>query len=125
MDFANDALDQTIEFNYENTWQFRFGVEFNAVPDKLNLLAGFVLDNTPQPIEAVSPLLPDSDRKDYSIGAQYFTGNWEFTLSYMAVLADKRTNIQGGQRANPDEAYPVGSYKSLANIFAFGFGYNF
>lgn len=125
MDFANDALDQAIVFDYEDTWQVRAGLDFAVKPGKLNLMAGFVYDNTPQPLESVSPLLPDSDRKDYSFGAQYFHKKWEFTLSYMAVIADERTNIEDGRPANPDPAYPVGTYKNLANIWAVGIGYNF
>ena len=125
MDFTNDALDQVIPFNYEDSWQIRTGLDFQAIPDKLNLMAGFVYDTTPQPLESVSPLLPDSDRKDYSVGAQYFHKKWEFTMSYMAVIADERTNIEDGKPANDDPAYPVGTYKNLANIWALGIGYNF
>ena len=125
LDFATDALDQTIHFDYENTWQYRFGVEYVAMPEQLTLMAGYVRDKTPQPLKSVSPLLPDSDRNDYSIGAQYKHGQWEFTLSYMAVISEERTNISGGLPANPDEAYPVGTYKSLANIYGLGVGYNF
>ena len=68
LDFDNDALDQTIHFNYEDSWQIRFGFDYQA-SEKLNLMAGYVHDKTPQPLAAVSPLLPDSDRNDYSFGA--------------------------------------------------------
>jgi len=125
MDFANDALDDVIHFDYEDTWQVRFGVDYVAVPDQLNIMAGYVHDKTPQPLASVSPLLPDSDRNDYSLGVQYKYRNWDFTLSYMAVIADERTNIENGAPANPDAAYPVGTYKSLANIVGLGFGYHF
>lgn len=126
MNFANDALDQTIDFNYENTGQFRFGVDFIAIPDRLNVMAGFVHDKTPQPLESVSPLLPDSDRNDYSFGLQYKTGNWDFTGSYMGVVGEARTTVNDdGTPANHDPAYPSGTYKSVANIYAFGVGYHF
>ena len=53
------------------------------------------------------------------------TGNWDFTASYMAVIGEERTTIENGAPANPDPAYPSGSYKSVANIFGAGFGYHF
>jgi len=125
MDFKNDALDQTINFNYENSYQLRFGADVTVMPEKLKIMGGYVHDKTPQPLHSVSPLLPDSDRNDYSIGAQFMTGKWEFTLSYMAVIGEARTNIEDGRPANPDPAYPVGTYKSVANVFGIGVGYNF
>ena len=125
MDFTEDALDQVIHFDYEDAWQIRFGLDYAAIPDRLNIMAGYVHDTTPQPLASVSPLLPDSDRDDYSIGIQVKEGKWDFTAAYMAVLADARTNIENGQPANHDSAYPVGSYKSMAHIFGAGIGYRF
>lgn len=125
LDFDTDALDQIITFDYEDTWQVRFGLEFAAIPEKLNLMAGYVHDKTPQPLSSVSPLLPDADRDDYSIGLQLFKGKWEFTACYMAVIASERTNIENGEPANHDPAYPVGTYKNLANIYGAGIGYRF
>ena len=125
MDFANDNLDQVIHFNYEDTWQIRVGLDYVAIPDRLNLMAGFVHDKTPQPLAAVSPLLPDSDRNDYSVGLLLKQGNWDFSATYMAVIGEERTTIDNGQPANPDPAYPVGTYKSIANIFGAGVGYRF
>jgi long-chain fatty acid transport protein len=125
LDFENDNLDQTIHFDYQDSWQIRVGLDYVAIPDRLNLMAGYVHDKTPQPLSSVSPLLPDGDRNDYSIGLQYFKGNWDFNLAYMFVLAEERTNIENGQPANPDPAYPVGTYSNVANIFGAGFGYRF
>ena len=89
-------------------------------------MAGYVYDNTPQPLESVSPLLPDSDRNDFSFGAEVkMNPSWDLLFSYMAVLADERTNIEDGQPANDDPAYPVGTYKSVANIFGMGVTYHF
>jgi long-chain fatty acid transport protein len=125
LDFDTDALDQTIHFDYEDTWQVRFGLDFQAIPDRLNVMAGYVHDKTPQPLASVSPLLPDADRNDYSIGVQVFHGQWDFNLGYMLVIAEERTNIENGMPANPDPAYPVGTYKNMANIFGAGVGYRF
>ena len=124
LNFNNDNLDQTIHFNYEDSWQIRFGFDYQAC-EKLNLMAGYVHDKTPQPLAAVSPLLPDSDRNDYSFGALYKTGDWDFNVSYMVVVGTERTNIEDGEPVRNTTDYPFGSYKSLANLFGFGVGYNF
>ena len=124
LNFANDALDQTIHFNYEDSWQVRFGFDYQA-SEKVNIMAGYVHDKTPQPLAAVSPLLPDSDRNDYSFGALYKTGSWDFNVSYMLVVGDERTNIENGEPVRNTTDYPFGSYKSLANLFGVGIGYNF
>jgi long-chain fatty acid transport protein len=125
MDFSNDDLDQTIHFDYEDAWQVRFGLNYEAIPDELNLLVGFVHDTTPQPTASVSPLLPDADRDDYSLGFQYHKDSWEFSACYMFVKAKERSNIENGRPANPDEAYPVGTYRNIANIWGVGVGYHF
>ncbi len=126
MDFDIDPLDQDIVFDYEDAWQVRFGLDFIAIEDKLNLMAGYVYDTSPQPLSSVSPLLPDSDRQDYSLGAQFKAGNWDFTASYMAVIGEERTTINDdGTPANHDPSYPAGTYKSVANIFGAGIGYHF
>ncbi len=126
LDFTNDDLDQTIEFYYDDAWQLRFGMDYVLQPEKVTLMAGYVYDTTPQPLEAVSPLLADSDRSDISLGAMIKSGDYDLTFSYMAVIGEKRTNItDDGLPANPDPAYPVGTYRSYANIFGVGIGYHF
>jgi len=125
LDFDVDALDQEIVFNYEDSWQARAGLDIVAIEDRLKLMLGYVYDNTPQPLSAVSPLLPDSDRNDYSIGLQLREGPWEFTACWMTVISEERTTLENGEPANEDSAYPIGTYKSVANIFGAGIGYHF
>jgi long-chain fatty acid transport protein len=124
LNFDQDLLDQTIHFNYEDSWQVRFGFDY-TLNEKWNLMAGYVHDKTPQPLVAVSPLLPDSDRNDFSFGALYKTGNWDFNISYMLVVGEERTNIENGEPVRNTDDYPFGTYKSLANLLGFGVGYNF
>jgi long-chain fatty acid transport protein len=124
LDFTTDALDQTIHFNYEDSWQVRFGAELKA-SEAVSLMAGYVHDKTPQPLVAVSPLLPDSDRNDYSFGVRYLHGNWDLNASYMVVVGTERTNVENGEPLRNTGDYPFGSYKSLANLFGVGCRYNF
>lgn len=125
MDFEIDDLDQEIVFNYEDSWQARVGLDYEAIADKLNLMFGYVHDQTPQPLSSVSPLLPDSDRNDFSGGLRLRQGNWEFGGCYMAVLSDGGTTIENGEPTNHNPTYPVGTYKSIAHIFGASVGYHF
>ncbi len=124
LDFNTDALDQSIYFGYEDSWQVRFGGEYWA-SDSVSLMAGYVHDKTPQPLISVSPLLPDSDRNDYSFGVRYLHGNWDLNASYMVVVGVERTNIEDGEPLRHTTDYPFGTYKSLANLFGVGLRYNF
>jgi long-chain fatty acid transport protein len=124
LDFDTDALDQNIYFGYEDSWQVRFGAEYWAT-DSVSLMAGYVHDKTPQPLISVSPLLPDSDRNDYSFGVRYLHGNWDLNVSYMVVVGTERTNVEDGEPLRHTTDYPFGSYKSLANLFGVGLRYNF
>jgi len=124
LDFTNDALDQEIHFGYEDSYQLRFGTEYTA-SDKLSLMAGYVKDNTPQPLASMSPLLPDSDRNDYSFGVLYKAATYDVGASYMAVVGQDRTNIVNGEPARSTTDYPFGTYKAVANIFGVNFTYHF
>jgi len=124
LDFDNDNLDQAIDFNYENSWQVRIGAEFD-LNEKFTFMGGFVRDKTPQPLAAVSPLLPDSDRNDYSFGVAYHAATYDITLSYMYVDGEERTNIENGEPVRNDTDYPFGTYAANANLFGVGFSYHF
>ncbi len=124
LDFGTDALDQSIHFGYEDSWQVRLGGELQASPT-VSVMAGYVRDTTPQPLQSVSPLLPDSDRNDYSAGVRWHKGSWDLNLSYMAVVGEARTNIENGEPLRNTTDYPFGTYKSLAHLLGFGLRHSF
>lgn len=124
LDFENDNLDQTIHFDYENSWQIRVGAEYD-VTEKVSLMGGYVRDTTPQPLVSVSPLLPDSDRNDYSFGIMYRGEKFDINASYMAVIGEDRTNIENGEPVRNTTDYPFGTYSANANIVGLGFTYHF
>ena len=126
LDFENDVLDSEIPEAYEDVWQYRFGFSYLA-SERLTALCGIVFDEAPQPVESMSPMLPDSDRTDYSIGLQYrISDKLTGTMSYMLVVPDERSNVVGGEHVSFEpETNPPGSYTSVANIWGFGLGYRF
>ena len=138
LDFTPDPagqLSSVIPEHYEDKWQFRVGADY-AVSDRWSLLAGYARDETTQPKESMSALLPDASRNDWSLGVQYRTGPWRLTASFMAVLNESRDNLEDGQvTVFPEEAddaetvllrtLEAGNYETVANIWAFGVGHDF
>ena len=86
-------------------------------------MGGFVYDNTPQPKSSISPLLPDADRLDYSVGATWSRDALELSAAYMLVDFQERSTVEDGVGQNP-EGFD-GSYRSIAHIFSLGVSYDF
>lgn len=124
LDFTTDALDQTIHFGYEDSWQARFGAEFQA-SQTVSLMGGYVRDTTPQPLQSISPLLPDSNRNDYSVGVRWRRGSWDLNASYMAVMGESRTNVVDGEPLRNTTDYPFGTYKASAHLAGIGIRHSF
>jgi long-chain fatty acid transport protein len=116
--------DQLIREDYADIWQLRCGLDVDLAPE-LKAMFGYVHDNSPQPTAAISPLLPDADREDFSFGLQWRRDRWQLVGSYMAVLFHERSNLEDGQVVRFEETQPAGAYDSLANIFGIGVGYSF
>jgi long-chain fatty acid transport protein len=118
LDFESTAIeDQVLEEYYQDGQQWRFGFSAQLTPSLEGLL-GFVVDNNPQPSGSVSPLLPDADRLDYSLGLSWRTGRLAVNAAYMLVDFEERSTVVDGVGMN-FEGFD-GTYDSVANIFSFG-----
>jgi len=53
--------------NWKDSWLFRLGGQYTFSP-KFCLRAGFLYDQTPQPVESMDPLLPDANRYALTAG---------------------------------------------------------
>jgi len=123
--FDNPALDQVIEEQYQDVWQLRFGLDLK-VSDRVGAMFGYCHDNSPQPYESISPLLPDANREDFSCGVQVRAApGWKLTGSYMAVMFHERSNVVDGEILRFSTTLPAGSYDSIAHIFGLSVGYAF
>jgi long-subunit fatty acid transport protein len=71
----------------------------------------------------MSPLLPDADRNDYSLGITYRRSGYEFTVGYMLVDFNERSTVENGQGTNLDGF--DGTYDSIAHIPTFGVSKSF
>ena len=122
LDFDYDPFDTTLVENYDDALQYRAGVQY-ALNDAWRIMGGFVFDNTPQPVDSISPLLPDADRLDYSAGFTWARDTLELSAAYMLVDFQERSTVEGGVGQNP-EGFD-GSYRSIAHIFSLGVSYGF
>lgn len=122
LDFVEDMLDQTITENYGDSWQFRLGAHYE-VTDALSLRAGYVYDKTPQPVDSVSPLLPDNTRNDFTFGFGYNFGALQLDFGYMLVDFGERSTVENGVGKNRDGFNCA--YNSRADLIYGSVGINF
>ena len=103
--------------NWEDTMSYRIGAN-HMVNAEWDVRFGFVYDENPQPVEAVSPLLPDSDRLGVTFGVGYRRGPFTIDVTEM-VLHFKDRSTQG---LSPDLN---GIYRTDANLISLNLGYRF
>ena len=86
----NPEFSSSIEENFEDAAQYRFGMEFRA-GRHWALQLGALYDETGQPVESMSPLLGDGDRTAYTGGISYFTDRFRFNLGLEYVEIEARS----------------------------------
>jgi len=106
------------EQNWEDSNSYRIGINHNAT-EHWDVRGGFVYDENPQPVEAVSPLLPDSDRLGASFGAGWHAGPFTVDGSLL-VLHFKDRDTDGAN----EEGFN-GMYETDALLWSVNLGYRF
>ncbi len=76
-----------LEENWEDAPQWRIGIELRAT-QHWDFRIGYLEDETPQPPDAMSPLLGDADRVAYMGGLSYHTNRFRFDIAYEQVETD-------------------------------------
>ncbi|HYC91740.1 MAG TPA: outer membrane protein transport protein [Thermoanaerobaculia bacterium] len=119
VDFTNHPERGFVrEQNWEDSSAYRLGTNIEATAN-WDVRLGAVYDQNPQPVEAVSPLLPDSDRLGFTFGAGWHTGPFIVDGGVM-ILHFKDRSTQG---RNP-EGFD-GTYETDAVLWSFNLGYRF
>jgi long-chain fatty acid transport protein len=121
LNFDNPDLASVLNLNYSNSYQLRFGVHYELT-EKFSLRGGYIYDQTPQPVESVSPLLPDDTRSDYTAGIGYKAGKFQIDIGYMFVDIGERSTVENGEGKNDNNFN--GTYNSSADLFMIGVGYS-
>ena len=103
--------------NWEDTITVRLGAN-HRVNDTWDVRLGFFVDENPQPIESVSPLLPDADRTGATFGVGYRRGPWTVDAGLM-FLDFKDRSTEG---RSPDLN---GTYETNATLLFANFGTRF
>lgn len=89
---GNELPSQAIPQRYEDSYHYRLGLRMGSNPAS-EWRAGVVFDETPQPEEAVSPLLPDADRWGFTLGYGR-QGGVDFDIAVMYLIFDERTRAR-------------------------------
>lgn len=80
--FAN--FDNPIAKDFNDADAYRIGVTHKMLEDRLTLMAGFAIDETPVPDHSLGFELPDSKAKMYSAGLKYkLNDQYELGLAYL------------------------------------------
>jgi len=119
VDFDNQPSRSFVrEQNWDDSSAYRLGSNIEATAN-WDVRLGVLYDENPQPVQAVSPLLPDSDRIGATIGAGWHHGPF-IVDGALFVLHFKDRSTQG---RNP-EGFD-GTYETDALLWSFNLGYRF
>lgn len=120
--------DKHIEENWDDSFIFRGGFQY-MVNENFALRAGLLYDQTPQPVEAMDPILPDAARWALTGGFGFKSGSFVLDMAYQFEPFKERTSENRSiPFYNPPYA-PVnlgqGTYKTTAHLFGISLGFIF
>ena len=91
LQFEDEELNTTMPEGWEDAFFYRFGAEY-ALNASTDLRFGYYYDETPQPTEAISPLLPDNNRHGVSLGLGKSWGRWSVdAFGLVLIIPDRDT----------------------------------
>ncbi len=108
---TNSLPDTTLPEEYEDVYNYRIGLRWTQ-GNGHQWRFGYVYDETPQPEEAVSPLLPDANRNGFTIGY----GMNHLDLAFMYLLFDERTRARNFEGDSTSTFF--GTYDTEAVLLA-------
>jgi long-chain fatty acid transport protein len=116
----NTPADAVIPEHWDDANNYRAGLRWTTSPTT-QWRFGYVFDETPQPEEAVSPLLPDADRSGFTVGYGHTGGLVDFDLAVMYLVFDERSRDQS---FDDDESGPFfGTYDTKAVLLGVTLGF--
>lgn len=115
-------LGQPINKSWKDSNAYRIGIT-HQYNDKLKLMAGFAIDNSPVPSNTLGFELPDADAKLYSLGFEYkYSKKISFGLGYL--YDNKKTRTITASDANENGI--VGTFSHIrAHLLTTSIKYRF
>ncbi|MFB6271437.1 MAG: OmpP1/FadL family transporter [Salinibacter sp.] len=107
------------EENYNNTHAIRLGAEYDLF-DQLSARIGYLYNTAAAPDEVVTPLLPEADRNQFTIGLGWRPlERAEINVSYQLLLQNDRRGRVRGPRSGESLSTDLnqGLYTFGANLF--------
>lgn len=119
-----DEAPQVVEENWEASVIFRGGLQ-HQLNEKLALRAGFLYDQTPQPVTTMDPILPDANRIAFTGGFGFKTGNLFIDVAYQFELFSDRTSPNRSIAAYQIGGVNLGegTYSTTAHLIGISFGF--
>ncbi len=127
---SNPPPSRTIVEDYEDSHRFGASVEhvldnrFGGYTNNWALRAGFSAATTPAPDVTVTPLLPDQDRKNYTLGVGIpFSNGMGLDIAYLKVDTDGRRGrlLERDDLSKTADQINTGFYRLNANIWTVSF----
>ena len=103
---------------WDDAMNYRIGLRLNSGPTT-QWRFGYVYDETPQPEEAVSPLLPDANRNGVTVGYGSTGPGLKWDVAVMYLVFDERTR----NSSFAGEAPFFGTYETKAWLFGITIGW--
>ena len=103
--------------NWKNTLSYRLGANHPVTSD-WDVRLGALYDRNPEPVEAVSPLLPDADRIGATFGVGWHRGPFVIDATEFVLHFKKRSTNGASTDLN-------GTYRTEANLISLNLGYRF
>jgi long-chain fatty acid transport protein len=119
VDFDDASLSSTTIENYENTHGVRVGLDWAATP-KVAVRAGYIYHTGAAPAAVVTPLLPEGDRNEFTIGFGYaVSARFRFDAAYQYLKQQDRRGRTGEFPSGvvPDLTLNNGLYAFNAHLF--------
>jgi long-chain fatty acid transport protein len=111
---TNSLPDTEIPEHWDDANNYRVGLRWTTSPSS-QWRFGYVFDESPQPEESVSPLLPDADRNGITVGYGHTGASLGYDVALMYLDFEERTRNQ----SFPGEGPFFGTYDTQAVLLAF------
>ncbi len=115
---AAEPRGTVVPEHWDDAMNYRLGVRLQRSPTT-QLRFGYVYDETPQPEEAVSPLLPDANRNGLTVGYGSNGNGFNWDVAVMYLKFDDRTRNKTFDGETPF----LGTYKTTAWLVGLTLGW--